>query len=313
MELKEQLIRELVKNGYSKNSKGRKVWNIANRSLLYIKPEQASSFLKVRSHPRYRKTIIDIEVELLKKNSEKFVKEIINGPFNLIDMGCGDGTKTKEFIKALGGNGDLRFVPVNSNKGLVELAMKNIQEMKLKNVKDFHPYVSDLNSLHEITGIVRSGEYQKNVILLLGSILASFEIHDYLFNLSRAMFQGDRLIIGNGIRSGERLSNLETYKHPLFKEWLGHTVKELGFRDDEIDYDARFTDGRVEAVYSVKRGKKVSHADLEVEFSEGDEIIAAALYKYYDHELEKVCKRYFGEVQLVKDSENEYALILCVK
>ena len=88
MELKEVLFKELVKKGYSELKDGRKVWDVANRSIIYMTPELVDSFLKLREHPRYQKTIVEIETELLNGNAKKLIDGHINGPFNLIDMGC---------------------------------------------------------------------------------------------------------------------------------------------------------------------------------------------------------------------------------
>jgi len=249
MEFKECLAKELVKNGYSEREGGGKIWSVADRSLLYITPEQAESFLKMRKHPRYRKTITDIESDLIKKSSGKIMEWCSGESCNVIDMGCGDGKKAMVFLESLKGAGKIRFCPVSPNKALVDLALSRVKEKNFSNVTGYESCVSSLSSLNEVASVMRNGEYRENVILLLGSILASFEIHDFLFKLSNAMLPGDHLIIGNGIRTGERLANLETYKHKLFESWLAHSVRGLGFKDDEVEYDARFENGRVETFF----------------------------------------------------------------
>lgn len=316
MKFRDVLYKELVRNGY-KRSQGGKVWNIANRSFLYMTPELVKAFLNIRRHPRYKKTVVEIEIELIEKHSN----EIIGGLFdeddkcncNLIDMGCGDGTKAKVFLESLKGKGNFRFCPVSVNKKLLDLALKNVKKAKFHNVKDYKPYLSDLESLEEVISILRNGEYQRNVILLLGSIIAGFDIHNYLFNLSNAMFKGDYILIGNGIRRGERLANIQNYSHPLFANWLVHLMRGLGFKDNEFKYDARFANGRVECFHKIVKDKTIINNRRRFEFKKGDEIITAILYKYYYHELEKFCKMYFLDVKLVKDPESEYALIFCKK
>jgi len=313
MELKEVLFKELVKKGYSELKDGRKVWDVANRSIIYMTPELVDSFLKLREHPRYQKTIVEIETELLNGNAKKLIDGHINGPFNLIDMGCEDGSKAKIFIKALNGKTKVRFCSVNVSEKLASLALKNMEKEKFSNVEGCKKIIADFSSLHEIASMVRSEKYQKNVVLLLGSILASFDIHEYLFNLSQGMFKGDVLIIGNAIRAGERFVNLENYKSKLFKNWFDHLMKAMGFDGKEVSYDARFANGRLEDYYTINKGKKIHYGGKIMEFKKGDEIVVAILYKYYEKELEEFCRMYFREVELVKDEENEYALVLCVK
>jgi uncharacterized SAM-dependent methyltransferase len=313
MELKEAIFSELVKKGYSELSDGRKVWDISNRSLLYMTKSLVEDFLKVRQHPRYSQIIIDIEKDLLKKHGEDFVRSLGEEPFNLIDMGCGDGDKAKAFLEALKGKGKVRFCPVGPNDELVKLASDNVKKGCFENVEDYEPYVADLESLHEVAAKMKNGKYKKNVILLLGSILASYDIHSYLFNLTQSMFVGDRLIIGNGIRRGERFESLEVYRHPVFQSWVSHLIKGLGFSQEEIEYDARFANGRVECFYKLKIDKTLQVGDRDIDFRKGDEVIVAVLYKFYGPELEDFCKMYFREADLVRDSDSEYALVLCKK
>jgi len=313
MEIKELLFKELMRNGYAERSDGRRVWDVADRCLLYKTDELAKAFLKLRAHPRYKATIINIEMELLESVAPKFIEKVGDEPCNLIDMGCGDGKKAKIFLRSLKGRGKIRFCPVNTNPTLVDLTLNNVKDGGFENVVDYMPIVADLKSLRDVIRKVKDETYQKNVIFLLGSLLASFDIHEYLFDLSNAMKKGDCLVIGNAIRTGDRFANVENYKHPLFEEWFFRLVEEMGFEEDEVEYDARFENGRVECFYKIKSDKKLSYDGKEFEFKEGDEIVVAILYKYYAQELEKYCKMYFREVELVKDKDEEQALICCIK
>ena len=127
------------------------------------------------------------------------------------------------------------------------------------------------------------------------------------------MLPGDVLIIGNGIRKGERFVNIDNYKHPLFNEWLIHLMKELGFKENEVEYDARFTEKRIEGIYKTRVKKTIEVGKNKITLNNGDKIIVASLYKYYANELEEFCKMYFSDVELFKDKEEEYALVICKK
>ncbi|MFH1425194.1 MAG: L-histidine N(alpha)-methyltransferase [archaeon] len=313
MELREEIFKSLVRKGQSERRDGRKVWDISDRGLLYVSDGLAESFLKLRAHPRYRATIINIEIELLEKMAFKFFEIVGDEPCNLIDLGCGDGKKAMAFIRKLRGKGNICYCPVSVNKGLVGLALKNIRGEKFVNVKNYKPILGDPHSLYDAVLISGCDEYKKNVVFLLGSLLAGFDIHEYLFELNNSMKKGDCLVIGNAVRKGDRFSNIENYKNPLFEEWFAHLPREMGFKDDEIVYDARFENGRVEGFYRIKADKKINYEGREFEFKAGDELVVAILYKYYAHELEKFCRMYFREVELIKDEDEEQALICCVK
>jgi len=313
MELKENVMKTLVRKGRVERADGSRVWDISDRSLLYIGPDLAESFLKLRAHPRYKATIVDLEINLLKKIAPKFLEVVGDNPCNLIDMGCGDGKKAEAFIESLEGKGNIRYCPVNINKGLVDLALKNLKDKNFASISDYKPILANLKFLYDAILIAKNPTYRKNVVLLLGSIIAGFDIHEYLFELSNSMNQGDCLLVGNSIRTGERFSNIDNYKHPLFEEWLGHLIRGLGFSSDEVEYDARFENGRVECFYKVLKDKNFLYEGKEFDFKKGDEVVAAVLYKYYADELEKFCKMYFREVMVMKDDNEEQALICCIK
>ena len=313
MELKEALLKELVKQGPLVED-GKRTWNIARRNFLYWNEALAKSFLKLRNHPRYRATIFDKEIDLIKKNKNFILNEIKKEPFNLIDMGCGDGTKAKVFLGSFEGNNlDIRYFPVSVTDYLSGIAIQKIRQENFPFVKDIMSHNACYEDLAEVSSKVRGVKYQKNVTLLLGSILASFEINDYLFHASNAMFKGDYLIIGNGIRKGERLVNIETYKHPAFSEWFILLMKELGFSESEVEYGARFNEMRVEMFYRIKNNKTIEYKGRKIEFKQGDEILVAVVYKFYENELKKFCEMYFSDVKLFEDADEEYALVFCRK
>ena len=311
--LKQALFKELIKQGPSEEN-GKRIWNVAIRELLYINEEQAKSFLKLRSHPRYAETIVNKELDLMNSNKDFITEQISGGPFNLIDIASGDGTKAKFFLNLFDcADFKIRYCPVNVSEYLVNLSIENLKNSKFKCVKDFQPRVGSFNSLEEFSSDLKTGDYQRNVYLLMGSVLASFDINEYLFKLSDSMLKGDCLIIGNGIRKGERLVNIDAYKHPSFSGWFIHLMRSLGFKDDEVEYDARFNEMRVEGYYKIKVDKEIEMNGRSVKLKAGDEILVAVLYKFFEEELKKFCEMYFSEVNLFKDREDEYALVVCRK
>ena len=309
---KERLIKELLKKGYSKKD-GTKSWDISKREFRYLNKDMAKSFLRLTEHPRYKATITDIEIDLIKKNVESLLgNKITKKSFNLINMGCVGGSKANAVISKLSKDFKIRYCPVNVNEDLVKLSLKEVKSKKHINVVDYHPVVSeDFDSLDIVSGSLRNSKYQRNIILLLGSLISSFDINDYLFKVSQSMFPGDYLVIGNGIRKGERFTKLETYKHPLFNDWLIHLMRLLDFKDDEVEYGVRFTNERLEGFYKIKINKTFTLNGDSLDFNKGDEIIVAQQRKFFEDELKKICEDYFEDVHLVKDKDEEYCLIFC--
>jgi len=309
----EKLIKELVKNGYSKQG-GSKEWDMSNLSLLYLNDNMAKDYLKLKKHPRYKATVIDIETNLLKQNINEVIDCVSECSFNLIDTGASEGEKAKILIKALGKGVRFRYCPVHVNNYLINLATESVKNDKFSNVIDYSPRIcDDFSNLDEVGAALRSNNYSKNVFLILNSLLGGYEINEFLFKLSRSMLPGDTIVIGNGIRKGERFEHLENYKSPLFNNWFIHLMKELGFNEDEVEYDARFTNERMESFFTLKVDKEINGTEKKMKFNKGDKIIVASLYKYYADELEKFCKMYFSSVKIFKDKDEEYALVVCKK
>jgi uncharacterized SAM-dependent methyltransferase len=314
MDMKTILLKELIKNGHE-NFGSNRVWDIASRKFLYINEEMAKGFMGLRNFDRYKTHILGTEVSLIKKNANILSDTLAKESFNLIDICCGDGSKAVEFIKSLNSEVKIRYVPINSCDYLTNLAVKNVKKANLKNVVEYKPIISDCDgsTLNKLTKELKLSPFKKNAVLLLGSILASYEINDYLFQLSKDMNKGDFLLIGNGVRKGERLVSLKTYKEDIFNKWFFGLIKYLGFNEEEVEYDARFANDRIEMFYKIKIDKTVNSENLKVDFKKGDEILTATLYKYYSEEFEKFCKLYFSDLEIKEDKTGGYALVFCKK
>lgn len=308
---KEILVNELVKNGYSQEGDS-KEWSIAKRYFRYINPEMAEAFMKLREHPRAKATIIDSEIKLLKENISDLLKETKDEKFNLIDISCIDGMKAKEILKALPKDMKIRYCPVSVNEHFVNLSLENVKKEKFQNVADYSPQVTkDFEDLDEVGAALRNNNYQRNVYLFLGSIISNFEINHYLFKLSQSMLPGDIMIMGNGIRTGPRLANLETYQDKVFNDWLIHLMRTLGFKDEEVEYHARFAHNRLEGCYKIKADKTFDYEKRKIKLKKGDNVIVTFQYKFFEQELKDFCNLYFDEVKLIKDPVNEYVLVAC--
>ena len=194
----EMVFKECIKNGYSRESAHR-VWDIASHDLLYITPDLTHGFLNLKKFSRYKTNVINRELELVKRHAPKFLSAF-QEPFNLIDLGSGDGTKATTLIKSLPKHVQLRYCPVDINRQFVDISSSVIHRLNSPSVSSIKPVVDKMQNLADIAGMLRNSKYQKNVSLLLGSTIASFEINDLLFELSKDMFRNDMMIIGNGIR-----------------------------------------------------------------------------------------------------------------
>ena len=312
MDVQESVFRELIKRGYSKHD-GTRVWDISDSKLWYMTPELVEGFLRLEQFGPYKKNILAPEISLFKAHTPHIISLLEADSFNLIDMGCGDGLKSEIFVRHLPPAVRVRYCPVDISPQLIRKAVNRIRALRSGKVREIKTFSSDFGYIGSILGVLRSNDYQKNLCLLLGSTLSTFEINGFLYQISRRMFPGDVLVIGNGIRKGRRFVDLPKYRHPILDQWFVHIMRYLGFSDDEVSFDVRFANGRLEGLYKITTDKIIQRKGRRVAFKKGDEVVVMMQYKYYAHELQKFCEMYFRNVELFKDKREEFALVLCVK
>ena len=312
MEINETIFKELIRRGYSIRGDTR-VWDISDSKLWFLTPELSKGFVAVKDQMSpYKKHVIEPEMKLLGENAKKLVELLGKNKFNLIDMGCGTGGRAKLLIENMPSNVKLRYCPVAMNNYFINSSSEKVKPLTDK-VSEVKPFISDFSDFDVIVGLIKGGEFQDNLVMMLGSRISHYEINEILFRLSSGMFKGDILVIGNGIREGERFVDLEKYRSPLFNEWFIHIMRGIDFKDDEAEYDARFENYRVEGFYRVKVDKTVEQKGRKIQFKKGDEIVVAVQYKFYENELKDFCKMYFCDIEVIKDSDSGYALFVCRK
>jgi len=313
MSVKDLILKEFVKNGYSRKA-GKREWVITNPTLLFATSELAKAYVKFNEFKLYRSAVVEPELFLIKKNASLLRKSIGYEPFNLIDLSSVTGEHASAFLTSL--NQDrisIRYCPVGMHPSLCKKAAANIHSRRFQNIVSYKLETSHFEDLVDLPSRLRNAKFQRNVIFLMGSVLASFELNDFLFQMSRNMFPGDAIVMGNGLRKGPRLVHIDTYRRSFFNSWFINIIKELGFSEHEVTYDARFGNQRVECFYTLTTDKILTNKGKKIEFKKGDEIRVAVIYKYYESELRKICKRYFSRVDFLKDSKDEYCLIVCRK
>ena len=313
MLVRDLILKEFIRNGYSRKGK-RREWVITNPTLLFSTSELANAYMKFTHFKAYHSAVIAPELGLIKKNSEMFRRIIDNTPFNLIDMSSVTGEHAAAFLEIFKHDDvKIRYCPVGMHPSLCKKSALLVRSGKFKNVASYKLETSPFENLTSLPSTLRSSKFQKNVMMIMGSVLASFELSDFLFHMNNNMFWGDVLVMGNGIRKGQRLVNLQTYRHPAFNSWFIHIMKELGFNEREVRYDARFGNKRIECFYTILADKTLNYSGRKIEFKKGDEILVAVIYKYYERELRKLCRMYFSRVDFIKDEKGEYALMVCRK
>src|SRR5690606_13960529 len=116
-------------------------------------------------------------------------------PVQLIELGAGDGLKTKLLIRELLKQGEeYTYFPIDISANTLNVISDNMQE-EFGDEVTVTPLEGDY---FDALGSANLGEGKK-LILFLGSTIGNFresDVHSFLLKLSRYMDKGDRMLIG---------------------------------------------------------------------------------------------------------------------
>jgi dimethylhistidine N-methyltransferase len=265
---------------------------------------------------------------LLRAGLRMLASEIVatlGGPVWLLELGSGDGQKTRLVIEALlARQGKLEYVPVDISESAVEASSRSL----LFSYPDLR-----------ITGYI--GEYQTalrkiredrrapglTLVLFLGSTLGNLDPQE-----RRVLLRDIRALLdpGEGFLLGVDLKKPESVLVPAYDDALGVTAafnlnllvrvnRELGgefdlggFRHKAV-YNPR--EGRVEMHLESRRAQTVAIRELgiEVPFAEGETIHTESSYKFDREQIAALAADTGFEVRKTwTDSEERFASNLLV-
>lgn len=152
-------------------------------------------FQDIMHMPEYYLT--DCESSIFETQKVAITKAFRNGSsaFDLIELGSGDGSKTKKLLKQLvQDNIDFKFLPVDisskANEELVTILQKEIPDLLIEEqTGDYFAIMQELSFLAD----------KRRVILFLGSNIGNFSDEEtglFLQNLDELTQPGDQLLIG---------------------------------------------------------------------------------------------------------------------
>ncbi|MBC8435001.1 L-histidine N(alpha)-methyltransferase [archaeon] len=276
------IFRELIKRGYSLEGNTR-IWNIADSKLWYLTPDQSQAFLDLEKDKDYKKDIIQKEIKLINEHVDRVLERCGDKPFNLMDLGCGDGKKAVIFLNKIrelakeknAKNTKVRYCPIDISSYMVEKALEKIKEAKVEEVVQFQWNISDFENIENIASLLRYGMYADNLILLLGNTLGNFEINELLYEIRSAMQSDDVLVIGNGLDNRHSDEILKAYDNNNLDNLLIRTIMQLGIPREKVKYGTRFKNSRVEMYYILKEDHEIDFLGRKVKLMKGDQIVVA--------------------------------------
>ncbi|MEZ6187776.1 MAG: L-histidine N(alpha)-methyltransferase [Planctomycetota bacterium] len=151
-------------------------------------------FAEICNQPAYYLT--RVEHEILEAHAARFVSAFGDEPFNLVDLGAGDGRKTVLLLDAAQRLGlACRYVPIDVSKaaleGLIESMAERYPELEIEGV------VSDYFS--GIEWLVGQEPRRPSLVAFLGSNIGNFDraaAARFLRRIWNELLPDDRLLIG---------------------------------------------------------------------------------------------------------------------
>jgi L-histidine N-alpha-methyltransferase len=150
-------------------------------------------FKKITQLPEYYLT--NCEREILESQAGEIAGMVHGAPFNLVELGAGDGQKTKVLLKyLLDAQYEFRYVPIDISESAMEELVESLAEefpgLEVRGlVSEYHNGLKWLNNRYE----------EKNFTLLLGSSVGNFappEARQFLRNVWSSLDEGDNLLVG---------------------------------------------------------------------------------------------------------------------
>lgn len=148
------------------------------------------------------------EYEIFMDRRQEIIDSFKGGPFNLVELGAGDGHKTLLLIDRLISSGlDFEYIPIDVSPESVNELVLNLEKRfsgsKLRVKGLIADYFDGIKWLARISG-------SKNVLLFLGSNIGNFDrqgMHHFLHCLWNCMKPGDQMLAGFDLRKDVAVLN----------------------------------------------------------------------------------------------------------
>ncbi|MCX7548161.1 L-histidine N(alpha)-methyltransferase [Xanthomarina sp. F1114] len=281
-------------------------------------------FVKIMNLPEYYLT--KAEFDIFKNQTKNIISSLDIKPntyFELIELGAGDGTKTKELLKVLLlENFQFEYLPVDISQNALDNLEANLNKElpKLKVTKKQGDYFSVLDSL-------KTSKHPK-VVLFLGSNIGNMEDEKasrFITNLSNSLNTKGKILLGVDLIKAQDIVL------PAYNDKAGVTkafnLNLLHRINRELDANFSIKDFSHQPEYSEKEGIArsyiVSNIDQDVSigalnkvfhFKKDEKIYTEISRKYNDLVLNEILKN--SELKIVTkllDAKGYFADYILIK
>ncbi|QGK75242.1 L-histidine N(alpha)-methyltransferase [Flavobacterium sp. SLB02] len=258
-------------------------------------------FVEIMHLPEYY--ITRSEHEIFKDKSASIIKALqLNQDtyFELIELGAGDGMKTKELLGELSReNYQFDYIPVDISQNALEKLQKDLNEQM--------PHIgvkTKQGDYFEVLESLKENQHPK-VILFLGSNIGNMPdevAEDFIANLSENLNFGDKFFLGvdlikpaaivlpayndsKGVTASFNLNLLERINRELDADFQIENFKHQPEYDEKQGIATSFLVSTKEQDVFIKKLNKIFH------FGKGEKILTEISRKYNDKILDKILKK----------------------
>jgi len=178
-------------------------------SSKYFYDDKGSQiFLQIMEMPEYYLT--NCELDILKNQPRQILDALqFDKPFNIIELGAGDGSKTMELLNFFAHQRlDVTYMPVDISKEVTKILVDRLA-LEIPSLKVV-PMVGDyFKILKEV-----EKDNKPHLLLFLGSNIGNYEsddVEDLLELFTKSMHPGDKLLIGFDLKK-----NPDTISHAYY-------------------------------------------------------------------------------------------------
>ena len=267
----------------------------------------SSIFQDIMQMPEYYLTNCEFEIfSTFKKQITDAFRENVSG-FDLIELGSGDGMKTKILLQFLTENSvSFHYIPIDiSQKANIELVKSLKGEFPLLNVTaKTGDYFQEVKNLNGYSGL-------RKIILFLGSNIGNFsdtEINLFFEQLSTFCHKGDKALIGFDRKKSPNVI-LNAYSDPH-----GHTSRfnlnhlsrlnremNANFNTENFEHYSEYNPvtGAVKSFLVSKKEQTVCFSDLGqiFHFKKWEPIFMELSKKFDDDSIETLAKDHGFKVE----------------
>ena len=280
-------------------------------------------FQEIMHMPEYYLTASEFEILSLQA---KLITETVNfnQPFNIVELGAGDGFKTFKLLEYLvNANIDFYYVPIDISKGAMD-SLSVLLKQRLPNLS-IHPRIGDY---FEVLSKENVQTKIPSLLLFLGSNIGNYSMEDaqkLLCLINQNMKRQDKLLLGMDLKK-----NPITI-HQAYDDDRGITKRfnlnlllrinrefDGDFKIDDFDFYCHYNpiNGEVRSYIVSLRKQTVVLKKLNKSFYfNHNELIWTELSKKYDFEEIEIlannsslevekhfldCKQYFSDSLLIK-------------